>query len=168
MNIADRFKANAIIEEITSSKDEFFNAERARELIGLIPVQRVPFFTFEFNSVSHLKGSEGYSPGVGNIPFDGEANRKHVAWNGIKVERIGGYKLEHTPGELEISLMWVDSVENKTGYKCRLNYNEASKEPTQLKLFSQKEFIIPIPFTSNFTLRFGSFVPWKIPSDRRP
>lgn len=165
MNTNEKMEANNLIEEITSAKSDFFSASKAKRLIEIVPVSPHKGFTIKASYNGSSNSSEGYSPGIGNVSLPDEEEKKEWSFNEPKIERVGGYKIEHSDkGFMVISQMWADTYEDATGRRCRLDYNFASKEPEELLLQQEKSFTFPWPLSS-LTVSSLSFVKWKLPSN---
>ncbi|WP_262273445.1 hypothetical protein [Microvirga yunnanensis] len=72
--------------------------------------------------------------------------------------RIGGYVVTHTPGHLEIELMWAETRADQTGQSCALIYDVRTKEPEEMRIAVQKSLSMLF-----ITFHFVSFIPWKTP-----
>jgi len=72
--------------------------------------------------------------------------------------RIGGYVVTHTPGCLDIELMWAGTRTDRTGQLCSLIYDITTKEPQEMRLAVQKSLTVLF-----ITFNYVSLIPWKIP-----
>ena len=83
-----------------------FSREDARRLIALIPV--TPRRRFSSPACSRAAGLAcvGGLPGSAMWRLDGEGERKAGVLERPGMHRIGGYVVNHTPGEIVIELMW--------------------------------------------------------------
>jgi hypothetical protein len=71
----------------------------------------------------------GHSPGLGDVELKEEAKEKKFTLNVPASHKIGGYVVTHTPGSINIELMWAETMMDQTGLSCLLVYDGASKEP---------------------------------------
>lgn len=140
MHVNDRMRANAIVEELTEFSTAFFNAAAARELIALIPVKKHNGITIIFSTSSKNDRGSAYSPGVGNIPLGEEDTKRDITINEQKKWRVGGYKVSHTPGCVEIREFWADTKEMENRRACMLIYNKKTGEPKQIRALMGKNY----------------------------
>jgi hypothetical protein len=72
--------------------------------------------------------------------------------------RIGGYVVTHTPGHLDIELMWAETRADRTGQSCSLIYDVGTKELEEMRIAVQKSLTVLF-----ITFNYISTVPWKTP-----
>ncbi len=176
MDTDAKFRANALIHKITSSKDAFFDAVAAKKLVATIPVTHGSPISFERSIEESSSDVKGYSPGFGQISIDGRSRRTEWSSNAEDIQRVGGYKIEHKPGVMSIEELWAGTYEDQSGTKCVLYYDKKTKEPLNLKLLKMHSFSFSYPSSlkdlfllnvKNFVKEvysFGYYVPWKKPS----
>jgi hypothetical protein len=157
MNVQTRLEANAILDRLVTDGSTFPRND-ARRLIELIPV--TPPSRFAFKGIFKGPGSSlrGHSPGLGDVDLKGEAKEKTVALNVPASHRIGGYVVTHTPGSINIELMWAETKADQTGLSCLLVYDGLTNEPEELRIATQKSLSLLI-----FTFNYVSYVAWKKP-----
>jgi hypothetical protein len=130
MNVQTRLEANAILDRLVADESTF-SRDDARRLIELIPV--TPSSRFSFKGIFKGPGSSvrGHAPG-------------HV--------------VTHTPGSINIELMWAGTKADQTGLSCLLTYDGPTNEPEELRIAAQKSLSLLI-----FTFNYVFYVPWKKP-----
>ncbi|MBO1909661.1 hypothetical protein J4G37_33285 [Microvirga sp. 3-52] len=100
----------------------------------------------------------GHSPGLGDVELKEEAKEKKFTLNVPASHKIGGYVVTHTPGSINIELMWAETKMDQTGLSCLLVYDGASKEPKELRIAAQRSLSLLF-----LTFNYISYVPWKHP-----
>lgn len=53
-----------------------------------------------------------------------------------------GYVVTHTPGSINIELMWAETKSDQTGLSCLLVYDGPTKEPKELRIAAQKSLTL--------------------------
>jgi hypothetical protein len=157
MNVQTRLEANAILDRVVTDGSTFPRND-ARRLIELIPV--TPPSRFAFEGIFKGLGSSirGHSPGLGDVELKEEAKEKKITLNVPASHKIGGYVVTHTPGSINIELMWAETKMDQTGLSCLLVYDGASKEPKELRIAAQRSLSLLF-----LTFNYVSYVPWKHP-----
>jgi hypothetical protein len=152
-----RLEAHAILDRLVADGPTF-PVEDARRLIGLIPV--APNSRISFTGIFRKRGSgaKGHAAGVGDVNLDGEAEQTTFTLNVPTSHRIGGYVVTHTPGHLDIELLWAETRVDRTGQSCSLIYDFSTKEPQEMRIAMQKSLTVLF-----ITFNYISLVPWKIP-----
>jgi hypothetical protein len=157
MNVQIRLEANAILDRLVTDGSTFPRND-ARRLIELIPV--TPSSRFAFKGI--FKGASsrirGHSPGLGDVELNKEAKEKRIVLNVPASHLIGGYVVTHTPGSINIELMWAETKADQTGLSCLLMYDDLTKEPEELRIAAQKSLSLLF-----LTFNYVSYVPWKKP-----
>ena len=135
-----------------------FPAGDARRLIDLIPV--APGSRISFTGVFRRRGpgAKGHAAGIGDINLEGEEKQTTFTLNVPASHRIGGYVVTHTPGHLDIELMWAETRADRTGQSCSLFYDVSTKEPEEMRIAVQKSLTVLF-----ITFNYVSLVPWKTP-----
>jgi hypothetical protein len=64
----------------------------------------------------------------------------------------------HTPGHVDIELMWAETWADRTGQSCALVYDASTKEPMEMRIAVQKSLTMLF-----ITFHFVSYIPWKTP-----
>ena len=168
MDLNTGAEVHGLIERITAENlTNTFNALEARRLIDLVPV--TPHRGGEVRVQKKNGEASGYVPGIGMVTVQDD-RVSNVKYNEQKIERAGGYKLRHTPGDLFIEHLWADTVEDVTGYVCRLQYRASDRRPEALSVISQNR-PIEVPYSVSFsplkvdwvTVSFSTYKPWKKP-----
>ncbi|QFR34015.1 hypothetical protein [Ancylobacter sp. TS-1] len=132
ISLEDRLAINALVDALVADGDRFDTAQ-AVELITKLPVSpRSSPFGFSAR-VSGEGTSQGYAAGIGNTSVTSDETKTFTAGSDRRW-RIGGYAIEHKPGLIEISLLWEDTLEDRTGKACRLTYDPASRQPIAMLL----------------------------------
>jgi hypothetical protein len=131
-----RLKAHAILDRLVADGPTFL-AEDARRLIDLIPV--APSSRISFTSVFRTRepGAKGHAAGIGDINLEGEEKQTTFTLNVPASHRIGGYVVTHTPGHLDIELMWSETRADRTGQSCSLIYDVGTREPQKMRIAVQ-------------------------------
>lgn len=160
---AERIEAHSLIKAITEEDDHTFDAAKARRLVELLPVTHIPSLNVTFQNEARGK-TRAYVPGVGNVEAEQSSSQRTrtTAENGMM--RIGGYKVWHELGRVQIAHMDYEFGHDLTGNVCQLEYHSVSKDPRALKLARQTTIPISL-FRVNLNLRPYRFVPWKKPVD---
>lgn len=158
ISLEDRLAINSLVDTLVADGDRF-DAGQASQLIAKLPLspRSSPFgFTAK---VSGEGTSQGYAAGIGDTSVAGEETKTFTAGTDRRW-RIGGYKLEHKPGLIEISLLWEDTFEESTGKVCRLTYEPTSRKP--VGMFLARDLSVSI---GPLHLTYGRvFDPWKRPA----
>lgn len=157
MNVQTRLEANAILDRLFADGSTFLRND-ARRLIELIPVTPSSRFAFKGIFKGPRSGIRGHSPGLGDIELKEEAKETTITLNVPASHRIGGYVVTHTPGSINIELMWAETKADQTGLSCLLLYHGPTKEPEELRIAAQKSLSFLF-----LTLNYVSYVPWKKP-----
>lgn len=157
MNVQTRLEANAILDRLVADGSTF-SRDDARRLIELIPV--TPSSRFSFKGIFKGPGSNvrGHSPGHGEIALYEEAKEKTITLNVPASHKIGGYVVTHTPGSINIRLMWAETKADQAGLSCLLVYDALINEPQELRIAAQRSLSLLF-----VTLNYISYVPWKRP-----
>jgi hypothetical protein len=157
MNVQTRLEANAILDRLVANGSTFSRND-ARRLIDLIPV--TPSSRVSFEGIFKGPGSSvrGLAPDHGEIAMTEEAKEKTITLNVPASHKIGGYVVTHTPGSINIELMWAETKADQTGLSCLLVYDGPTKEPEELRIAAQKSLSLLI-----FTVNYVSYIPWKKP-----
>ena len=152
-----RLEAHAILDRLTRD-GQTFSREDAKRLIALIPVAPRRRFSFTGLFQGRGRGFRGRAAGIGDVELRGKGKEKRVSWNAPPVQRIGGYLVTHTPGQVVIELMWIATREDLTGQSCQLLYDVATREPRAMEISVQR--ILTLLFVR---LAYISYAPWKTP-----
>jgi hypothetical protein len=157
LDLSARLEAHALLDRLVADGPTF-PAGDARRLIDLIPV--APSSRISFTGVfrSHGPGVKGHAAAIGDVTLEGEAKQKTLTLKLPTSHRVGGYLVTHTPGHVEIELMWAETRADWTGQSCALVYDVSSKEPTEMRIAVQKSLTILF-----VTFAYISFFPWKTP-----
>jgi hypothetical protein len=157
MNVQTRLEANAILDRLVADGSTFSRND-ARRLIDLIPV--APSSRFSFKGIFKGSGSSlrGHAAGLGDVELNGEAKEKTLTFNVPTSHKIGGYVVTHTPGSINIELMWAETKADQTGLSCLLVYDGQTNEPEELRIAAQESLSLLI-----FTFNYVSYVAWKKP-----
>jgi hypothetical protein len=157
MDVQTRLEANAILDRLVAEESNFSRND-ARRLIDVIPV--APSSRFSFKGMFKGSGSRfrGHAAGLGDVELNGEAKEKTLTFNVPASHKIGGYVVTHTPGSINIELMWAETKADQTGLSCLLVYDGPTNEPVELRIAAQKSLSLLI-----FTFNYVSYVPWKKP-----
>jgi hypothetical protein len=152
-----RLEAHAILDRLMAD-GHTFPVSDARRLIELIPV--APSSRISFTGVLRRRepGAKGHAAGIGDISLEGEEKQTTFTLNVPASHRIGGYVVTHTPGHLDIELMWAETKPDQTGQSCCLVYNVGTKEPQEMRIAVQKSLTVLF-----MTFNYISFIPWKMP-----
>jgi len=144
---------NAILDRLVGDGSTFCQTD-ARRLIELIPV--TPSSRFSFKGISKGPGSSvrGHPPGHGEIALNEEAKEKTITLNFPASHKIGGYVVTHTPGSINIELMWAETKADQTGLSCLLVYDGPTNEPEELRIAVQKSLSLLF-----LTFNYVSYVP---------
>jgi hypothetical protein len=80
-----------------------------------------------------------------------------ITLNGPTLHKMGCMVM-HTPGSINIELMWAETKADQTGLSCLFLYDDLTKEPKELRIAAQKSLsLLFITFNSI------SYVPCKQP-----
>jgi hypothetical protein len=157
MKVQTRLEANAILDRLVADGSTF-SRDDARRLIELIPV--TPSSRFSFKGIFKGPGSSvrGHAPGHGEIALNEQTKAKAITLNVPASHKIGGYVVTHTPGSINIELMWAETKADQTGLSCLLVYDGPTKEPEELRIAAQKSLSLLF-----LTFNYVSYAPWKKP-----
>ena len=157
LDLSARLEAHAILDRLVADGPTF-PAGDARRLIDLIPV--APNSRISFTGVfrSRRPRVKGHAAGIGDVTLEGEAKQKTLTLNLPTSHRVGGYMVTHTPGHVEIELMWAETRADRTGQSCALVYDVSTKDPTEMRIAVQKTLTVLF-----VTFAYISFIPWKTP-----
>jgi hypothetical protein len=149
IDLKARLEAHAILDRLVADGPTFpvGDARRVIELIPVAPSSRISF-----------TGAKGHAAGIGDINLEGEEKRTTFTLNVPASHRIGGYVVTHTPGHLDIELMWAETRADQTGQSCSLLYDISTKEPEEMRIAVQKSLTVLF-----ITFNYVSLVPWKTP-----
>lgn len=86
------------------------------------------------------------------------AKEKRIAVNVPASHKISGYVVTHTPGSINIELMWAETKADQTELSCLLLYDDLTKEPEELRIAAQKSLSLLF-----LTFNYVSYVHWKQP-----
>jgi hypothetical protein len=152
-----RLEAHAILDRLVADGPTF-PADDARRLIELIPT--APGSRISLTGVFRRRGpgAKGHSAGIGDVNLEGEDKQTMFTLNVPASHRIGGYVVTHTPGHLDIELMWSETRADRTGQSCSLIYDVSTKEPQEMRIAVQKSLSVLF-----ITFNYISLVPWKTP-----
>jgi hypothetical protein len=152
-----RLEAHAILDRLVTD-GATFSTEDARRLIDLIPL--APSSRISFRGVFRRRGpgAKGHAAGIGDVNLEGEEKQSTFTLNVPASHRIGGYVVTHTPGHLDIELMWAETRADRTGQSCSLIYDVGTKEPEEMRIAVQKSLTVLF-----ITFNYISTVPWKTP-----
>jgi hypothetical protein len=152
-----RLEAHAILDRLVADGPTF-STEDARRLIELIPL--APSSRISFRGVFRRRGpgAKGHAAGIGDVNLEGEEKQSTFTLNVPASHRIGGYVVTHTPGHLDIELMWAETRADRTGQSCSLIYDVDTKEPEEMRIAVQKSLTVLF-----ITFNYISTIPWKTP-----
>jgi hypothetical protein len=152
-----RLEAHAILDRLVADGPTFL-AEDARRLIDLIPL--APSSRISFTGVFRKRGpgAKGHAAGIGDVNLEGEEKQSTFTLNVPASHRIGGYVVTHTPGHLDIELMWAETRADQTAQHCSLIYDISTTEPEEMRIAVQKSLTVLF-----ITFNYISFSPWKTP-----
>ncbi|MBQ0819305.1 hypothetical protein KBI52_03540 [Microvirga sp. HBU67558] len=157
LDLSARLEAHAILDRLLA-KGPTFPTGDARRLIDLVPVAPSSRISFTGIFRSREPGTKGHAANIGDVNLEGEAKQTMLTLNVPASHRIGGYVVTHTPGHLEIELMWAETRADQTGQSCALIYDVRTKEPEEMRIAVQKSLSMLF-----ITFHFVSFIPWKTP-----
>jgi hypothetical protein len=120
MDIHQRLEAHAIIDRLVMNGPTFA-ADDARRLIDLVPVAPSSRISFKGSFRGRGPGFKGHAAGVGDVEMKGEAKEKTLTLNVPTSHRIGGYVVTHTPGAVDIELMWGETRADQSGQSWALS-----------------------------------------------
>jgi hypothetical protein len=152
-----RLEAHAILDRLLADGPTFPTKE-ARRLIDLIPVAPRSRISFTGVFIRRGPGAKGHAAGIGDISLEGEEKQSTFTLNVPASHRIGGYVVTHTPGHLDIELMWAETRANRTGQSCSLIYDISTREPQEMRIAVQKSLTVLF-----ITFNYISTIPWKTP-----
>lgn len=156
--ISDRYEINAIVERLVGDESNFA-IEDARNLIRLTPPTKRAWIEASLSWTGRSSRTSGYSPGVGNVDQKGDEQTKTVKF-GEAAHRIGGYKIKHQPGHIDIALMWAETNPFDDDQRARLRYDTATREPIDLQISVTTNLKVP---GIGLLIKIGRFVHWKSP-----
>lgn len=157
LDLNARLEAHAILDRLVADGPTF-PAGDARRLIDLIPVAPSSRISFTGVFKSRGPGAKGHAAGIGDVNLEGEAKQKTFTLNVPASHRIGGYVVTHTPGHMDIDLIWAETRADQTGQSCCLVYDVSTKEPQEIRIAMQKSVTVLF-----ITFNYISFIPWKTP-----
>jgi hypothetical protein len=157
LDLNDRLEAHAILDRLVADGPTF-PAGDACLLIELIPVAPSSLISFTGIFKRPGPGIKGHAAGLGDVTLRGEAKQSTFTLNVPSSHKIGGYVVTHTPGHLDIELMWAETRADQTGQSCCLVYDVSSKEPKEMRIAVQRSLTVLF-----ITFNYISFVPWKTP-----
>jgi hypothetical protein len=157
LDLSARLEAHAILDRLVAKGATFQTAD-ARRLIDLVPVAPSSRISFTGIFRSREPGAKGHAVGIGDVNLEGEAKQTTLTLNVPASHRIGGYVVTHTPGHMDIELMWAETQADQTGQSCALIYDVRTKEPEEMRIAVQKSLSMLF-----ITFHFVSFIPWKTP-----
>jgi hypothetical protein len=159
LDLSARLEAHAILDRLVA-KGLTFSTGDARRLIDLVPVAPSSRISFTGIFRSREPGAKGHAAGIGDVNLEGEAKQTTLTLNVPASHRIGGYVVTHTPGHVDIELMWAETRADQTGQSCALIYDVRTKEPEEMRIAVQKSLSMLF-----ITFHFVSFIPWKTPEN---
>lgn len=156
--INDRLVIHALIDGLVADGPTF-DARAAEDLISRLPFSSRSSALQIMGSWRGSDTTTGHAAGVGNASVTDETD-KAISVGTDGRWRIGGYKIDHSPGTIEIALMWEDTFEDASGKVCQLTYDPVTKRPLAMLLARDLSFAIgPLHVT------YGrKFDPWKLPA----
>jgi hypothetical protein len=159
IDLNSRLEAHAILGRLVADGPTF-PAGDARRLIDLIPM--APGSRISFTGVFRRRGpgTKGHAAGIGDVNLEGEAKQTTFTLNVPTSHRIGGYVVTHTPGHLDIELIWAETRTDRTGQGCSLIYDVGTKVPEETRIAVQKSLTVLF-----ITFNYISLVPWKTPEN---
>lgn len=157
--LRDIFEINALIEDITDPSATTFDPEKARRLVALIPAQKQPLFSLSHRYNRKASDTTGYVPGIGTMTFGGGKSPVTIQYGPPVVQRIGGYKITHSPGSMNIALLWADTQQDQTGQSCVLRYRVRNGKPIVLKAAQSMGFRV-----GDEDIAFTYYKAWKYPA----
>ena len=152
-----RLEAHAILDSLVADGPTF-PVEDARRLIDLIPMAPGSRISFTGAFRRREPGTKGHAAGIGDVNVEGEAKQTTFTLNVPASHRIGGYVVTHTPGHLDIELMWAETRADQTAQHCSLIYDLGTKKPEEMRIAVQKSLTVLF-----ITFNYISTVPWKTP-----
>ncbi|MEW6640975.1 MAG: hypothetical protein AB1586_10760 [Pseudomonadota bacterium] len=132
--LSTRYEVNSVVERLAADS-EFFDPQDAKDLIRLIPIQRARWFGGGLGWSSTGNSSSGVAAGVGDVSVDDGKSKGYIGTD-EGGHRIGGYRILHTPGLVEVSLMWSETSE-KDGQVFQVHYNQLTKQPEHMDISYQ-------------------------------
>lgn len=140
ISVERRLEINAVIDRLVADGNTF-DAADAEELISKLPLSaRSSLFQID-GRWQGTSSQQGYAAGHGQATIEDE-EEKSLRVGKDRRWRIGGYQIDHVPGMIEISLLWVDTLDDASGKVCRLTYERASKRPVAMYLARDLSFSI--------------------------
>lgn len=155
--LAERYEANAIIERLTDSSATFDPSD-AERLITIIEATASSPLRLSLFGHWTSRGPKGHAAGLGDVGLDDESKKVEKHFGEPPTYAVGGYRVMHSPGSLQITMMWDDSEVDSTGRRCLLRYDPSTKSPISLDVAVQRTLTLLI-----FSFSFVSFQPWKLP-----
>jgi hypothetical protein len=159
MNVAERLEANAILDRLLDEEGPAtFSVADAQRLIVLLPVTGRNWFGIEANWRSSGSATSGLAAGgLGEVSADDVREGSFKLGPGNEL-RIGGYKLHHWPGTIEIDHLWGDTREIEDQRQAVLRYKRPAT-PIVLELLVPKCFRLGPLSISKLVAQ-----PWKTPA----
>ena len=154
-----RLEAHAILDRLVADGPTF-PVEDARRLIDLIPMAPGSRISFTGAFRKRGPGTMGHAAGIGDVNLEGETEQTTFTLNVPASHRIGGYVVTHTPGHLDIELMWAETRADQTAQHCSLIYDISTMEPQEMRIAVQKSLTVLF-----ITFNYISFIPWKTPEN---
>jgi hypothetical protein len=154
-----RLEAHAILDRLVADGPTFA-VEDARRLIDLIPMAPGSRISFTGAFRKRGPGTMGHAAGIGDVNLEGEMEQTTFTLNVPTSHRIGGYVVTHTPGHLDIELMWAETRADQTAQHCSLIYDISTMDPQEMRIAVQKSLTVLF-----ITFNYISLVPWKTPEN---
>jgi hypothetical protein len=158
LDLTARLEAHAILDRLVA-KGATFQTGDARRLIDLVPVAPSSRISFTGTFKCRGPGIKGHAAGIGDVNLEeDESKQTTLTLNVPNSHRIGAYVVTHTPGHLDIDLMWAETKADQTGQHCSLIYDVSTKEPQEMRIAVQKSLTVLF-----ITFNVITLVPWKTP-----
>lgn len=138
LTLENRLGLNALLDRLVADGDSFSRAD-AEALISQLPLSRKPSVVQVSGRWRGTTRHDGYAAGHGRVTLD-DTRERSLELGQDNCWRIGGYKVEHRPGIIEIALMWSDTMEVADGQVCRLMYDRRSGQPSAMYLARDLSF----------------------------
>ncbi|SHO65792.1 hypothetical protein SAMN02745172_02439 [Pseudoxanthobacter soli DSM 19599] len=159
MDTATRLRINAMIDTLVSDESTF-PAATAADLIRLLPLSRKSSM---LQVEAQWSGDNSSARGVtasGPSSIDSTEDRE-IRIGADNRDRIGGYRIEHSPGRIDIALMW-DDIGPERKPTARLEYDRRTRSPIRMLLSKDYHFrfgMAKLTYWRKFNL-------WKLPAER--
>lgn len=159
MDTATRLRINAILDTLVSDGSTF-PATAAADLIRLLPLSQ------KSSAVQAEVKWSGDSSATGSVTASGPSSinsnqDREIRMGADNRDRIGGYRVEHSPGRIDIALMWGDiGPERKP--TARLVYDRRTQSPIRMLLSRDHYFRLGMVKVTYWR----SFNAWKLPAGR--